>query len=185
LVSDGYGENMRPWARNDLVIVGPVSDPAKIRGLQDGALALKTIAAVQAPLVDFQGIGSRELAHNLWKKAGVQPKGDWLLKDESLTGELVIDFARQHGAYVLVGRIPVLSGRMPSGSMEIMVQGDPAMRRSFIVMEANPKKFPQTNKAGARALSDYLLSAKTQEFLRAFGAKQPGGIPLFHPVAFD
>ncbi len=27
LVADGYAVNMRPWARNELVIVGPPDDP--------------------------------------------------------------------------------------------------------------------------------------------------------------
>ena len=56
------------------------------------------------------------------------------------------------------------------------------MRRPFIVMEANPKKFPNANHAGARALSDFLLSPKVQTLLAEFGQKTTGRGPLFHPV---
>src|SRR5262245_25760907 len=35
LVADGFGENPQPWARNDFVIVGPTSDPAKIKDDKD------------------------------------------------------------------------------------------------------------------------------------------------------
>lgn len=49
-------------------------------------------------------------------------------------------------------------------------------------MEANPKKFPDANAPGARALADYLLSEKTQNFLLQFGTNSPGGMPLFYPV---
>ena len=31
LVADGWARDIRPWAKNDLVIVGPVGDPAGIR----------------------------------------------------------------------------------------------------------------------------------------------------------
>jgi tungstate transport system substrate-binding protein len=40
----------------------------------------------------------------------------------------------------VVGYIPAQTGRMPAGGMEILVKGDPVMRRPFIVMESNPKK---------------------------------------------
>src|SRR5579863_219576 len=60
LVADGYAVNMRPWTRNDLVIVGPKADPAGLRGMKDGAAALRKIAETHSPYLDFQGIGSRE-----------------------------------------------------------------------------------------------------------------------------
>ncbi len=56
------------------------------------------------------------------------------------------------------------------------------MRRPFIVMEANPRKLPDTNARGARSLADYLLGDKTQNFLLQFGTNSPGGMPLFYPV---
>jgi tungstate transport system substrate-binding protein len=182
LVADGLAVNMRPWTRNELSIVGPTSDPAHIRGMTNGAAALRAIAAAKARFVDFQGVGSRELAHNLWRTAGVEPKGDWVLKDETVSKFDILQFARSNNAYVIVGYIPARLGKMNPAGMEILVQGDPAMRRPFIVMEANPKKFPHANYTGARALSDFLLSPKVQNFLAEFGQKTTGRGPLFHPV---
>jgi tungstate transport system substrate-binding protein len=182
LVSDGFGTNMRPWTRNDLVIVGPKSDPAGIRGLKDGAAAFRKIAETKSPYVDFQGIGSREMAHNLWKRAGIVPQGDWVLKDESHDKWSSLKFAQEHGAYIVTGRIPIRSGKLPAVDMEILVEGDPSMRRSFIVMEANQKHFPEANVTGAHALSDFLLSDETQHFLGNFGVEQFGGTPPFHPI---
>jgi tungstate transport system substrate-binding protein len=182
LVADGLAINMRPWTRNELSIVGPTSDPAHVRGMTNGAAALRAIAAAKARFVDFQGVGSRELAHNLWRIAGVEPKGDWVLKDETVSKFDILQYARTNNAYVIVGYIPARLGKMNPAGMEILVQGDPMMRRPFIVMEANPKKFPQANHAGARALSDFLLSPKAQDFLAEFGQKTTGRGPLFHPV---
>jgi tungstate transport system substrate-binding protein len=182
LVADGFGINMRPWTRNELSIVGPTNDPARIRGMTNGAAALRAIAGAKARFVDFQGVGSRELAHNLWRAAGVEPKGDWVLKDETVSKFDILQYARSNNAYVIVGYIPARLGKMNPVGMEILVQGDSLMRRPFIVMEANPKKFPQANQAGARALSDFLLSPKAQQFLAEFGQKTTGRGPLFHPV---
>jgi len=72
---------------------------------------------------------------------------------------------------------------MNAQGMEILVKNDPVMRRPFIVMEANPAKFPKANHAGARALSDFLLSDKVQQFLLDFGSQTNGPGPLFFPVA--
>ena len=182
LVADGFGINMRPWTRNELSIVGPTNDPAHVRGMTNGAAALRKIAEAKARFVDFQGVGSRELAHNLWRASGVEPKGDWVLKDETVSKFDILQFARTNNAYVIVGYIPARLGRMNPAGMEILVQGDPAMRRPFIVMEANPRKFSNANHAGARALSDFLLSPKVQAFLAEFGQKTTGRGPLFHPV---
>lgn len=182
LVADGFGIDMRPWTRNELCIVGPPEDPAHVRGMTNGAAALRKIAEARAPFVDFQGIGSRELAHTLWRLADVEPKGDWVIKDDTVSRFNILQFARSNHAYVVVGYIPAQTGKMPAGGMEILVKGDPVMRRPFIVMETNPKKVPGANAAGARALSDFLLSARVQNFLLEFGRQTNGPGPLFFPV---
>lgn len=182
LVADGFAVNMRPWAKNDLVILGPASDPAKIAGMTDGAEALKKIAATKSRYVELQGVGKRGLAHLLWKRAGVQPKGTWYLKDESENHDDLLRFVARHNAYAIFGRIPVVMGKIDSYKLKILVDKDPTMRRPYVVVEANPAMFPDTNAQGARALSDYLLSEKVQSFLADFGKDRNNGIPFFHPV---
>ena len=184
LVADGYATNMKPWARNELVLVGPVDDPAGVRGMTDGAAALRKIAGAHAAYVDFNGTGAHEVANKLWKRAGITPQGDWVLKDESNHPQIVA-FAQKRHAYVIVGRIPVVKGKMESDGMEILVRGDPNMRRPYVVVVANAKRFPKANTAGAQALADYLTSQKGQEFLKDFAAKQPDGLPLFFPISAE
>jgi tungstate transport system substrate-binding protein len=182
LVADGFAVNLRPWAKNDLVILGPPSDPAKIAGMTDGAEALKKIAATRSRYVELQGIGKRGLAHLLWKRAGVQPKGSWYMKDESENHDDLLRFVARHKAYAIFGRIPVVMGKIDSGKLKILVDRDPTMRRPYVVMEVNPAMFPDSNVQGARALSDYLLSEKVQNFLLSYGKERNNGIPFFHPV---
>jgi len=183
LVADGFGVNMRPWTRNDLVIVGPASDPAKIAGMTDGAEALKKIAKARANFVDIQDIGIREMSHTLWKRAGIHPQGKWFLKDESGGHLDFIAFAAKHKAYLLFGRMPITMGKVSSHNMKILVDRDPTMKRPYIVMEANPLVFPKANVKGARALSNYLLSEKVQKFMADYGKEKNGGFPFFYPVS--
>ena len=182
LVADGFGVNMTPWARNEHCIMGPASDPAGIRGMSEGAAALKKIAEMKSPFVDFTGPGSREVSHKLWTAAGVKPQGDWVLQDQSTTPQGIVEFAASKKAYVIVGRIPVLKGKIPSANMEVLVKGDPMMRRPYVVMEANPAKFPKVNSAGAQALSKWLTSDKAKAFLAKFAQDNKDAGPLFYAV---
>lgn len=182
MVAEGLAKDSEPWARNEHCIMGPAADPAGIRGMKDGAAALKKIAESKSPFVDFMGPGSREVSHRLWKAAGVEPKGDWVLKDESPAPQAVVEFAAAKHAYVIVGRIPILKGKIPSGGMEVMVQGDPAMRRPYMVMVADEKAFPKTNKAGAAALHAWMIGEPGQAFLRDYAQRKPDAPQLFFPA---
>jgi tungstate transport system substrate-binding protein len=122
------------------------------------------------------------MSHTLWRLAEVEPKGEWVIKDDTVSKWNILQFCRSNNACVVVGYIPAMMGKMDSEGMGILVKGDPVMRRPYIVMEANPAKFPQANHAGARVLSDFLLSPKVQHFLLDFGRRTAENHPLFFPV---
>ena len=182
LVADGFTTDMKPWARNELVIVGPEDDPAGIKGSHDGVAALKQIVERGAKFVDFRDIGSREIFHSLMEKSGVEPDSKWLVQDFAEHKRAILMYAQQQHAYGIVGSLPVRFGKMSSEGMTVVVQGDPAMRKPYMVMVANPKKFPDANHEGAAALSAYLLSEATQKFLLTYGATKEGAAPFFFPV---
>ena len=182
MVANGLAKDSLPWARNEHCIMGPTGDPAGIWGMSDGAAALKKIALSKSPFIDFMGPGSREVSHRLWQAAGVEPKGEWVLKDESSVPQAVVEYAAMKKAYVIVGRIPVLKGKIPSAGMEVMVQGDPAMRRPYVVMIASEKKFPQSNQEGGKALHAWMTGEPGQAFLRDYFTSKPDEPHLFYPA---
>lgn len=182
LVASGYGTNMRPWTRNELVILAPPGDPAGITGWKDGAAALRRIAESRSPFIDAKGAGKRIVAEKLWKLAGVEAAGEWVIKDESENPWDLLRFAESKGAYVLSGRIPVLFGKLPKGGMRIAVQGDPNMQRPYVYIEADRGKIPGARTELARKLGDYLTGPEGQKFLREFAAGQPDRVALFFPL---
>lgn len=183
LVADGWARDLRPWAKNDLVIVGPAGDPAGILGMKDGAAAARKIAEAKANWLDFQSNGPRETAHTLFANAGVRMIGPWVLKYENTDTRGILHYAASKNAYMIVGRMPILFNKMePDPGVKIMVQGDPVMRRPYMVMVANPDRFASANLEGATKLSDFLLSDEIQRFLATYDGGVGDGIPIFIPV---
>jgi len=183
LVADGYAKDLRPWTKNELVIVGPSSDPAGICGMTDGAGAIKRIASVKANWLDFQSNGPRETAHTLFANAGVRMTGSWILKDESANDKAILQYAEKKNAYMIIGRMAIVFKKMePNPGIKIMVQGDPNMLRPYMMMVANPETFPQANVEGAVKLSEFLLSAKVQKFLAGYDGGIGDGRPIFFPI---
>lgn len=183
LVADGWARDLRPWAKNDLVIIGPTSDPAGISGMKDGAAAIRKIAEAKANWLDFQSNGPRETAHTLFSNAGVSMIGPWVLKYENTDTGAILHYVANKNAYMIVGRMPILFKKMdPDPAVKIMVQGDPIMRRPYMVMVANPEKFPSANVEGASKLADFMLSDRIQKFLATYDGGIGDGIPIFIPI---
>jgi tungstate transport system substrate-binding protein len=183
LVADGWARDMRPWAKNDLVIVGPAGDPAGISGMRDGVAAVRKIAETQSNWLDFLSNGPRETAHTLFSRAGVLMIGPWVLKYEHTETKSILHYVASRNAYMIVGRMPILFRKMdPDPNVKIMVQGDPNMRRPYVAMVANPERFPSANFEGAARLSDFLLSDRIQNFLASYDGGIGDGVPIFIPV---
>lgn len=183
LVADGLARDPQPWARNDLVIVGPHSDPANIRGLADAAEAFKRIAATRSPLVVHASLGAQDVLRGIVDGAQVHvdPATVTMLFEDP--GRDVLRTAADKKAYTLIGRIPFRIGRLPNAGLEIMVEGDPKLRRPYVVVVANPDKVRGARLDAARKLSAYLSSPATQDWISTWGKGMLDDRPVFFPVA--
>ena len=109
--------------------------------------------------------------------------GPWVLKYENTDNKAILHYAAKNNAHMIVGRMAVVFRKMePDPKIKILVQGDPNMRRPYMMIIANPARFPDTNIEGAKKLSDFLLSDKIQEFLAGYDGGVGDGIPIFFPV---
>ena len=180
LVADGYAVDPQPWLKNDLVIVGPHDDPAHIRGCRDAAEAFAKIAAAGAPFVVHSSLGAQEVMRDVLNAGNVDLPSDHLTILFTDRARDVLKVAAEKHAYTLVGRIPFLNGKLPNEGLELMVRGDPRLRRPYVVATANPRHFPQARVEGAAALAAFLRKPETQEWistLRRLETRRP--TPVF------
>ncbi len=181
-VSDGFGVERYDVMYNDYVVVGPASDPARIRGLSSVEEALRTIAATRSPFVsrgDDSGTHKAEL--RLWKAAGVNPKpasGSWYRETGQGQGA-TLNVASGMGAYMFVDRGTWISFKN-RGDLELLVEGDPMLFNQYGVVLVNPEKHPHVQAEAGQAFVDWVLSPEGQD---AIGAFRVEGQALFVPNA--
>jgi tungstate transport system substrate-binding protein len=181
LVKSGDAVDRRLVMHNDFVIVGPASDRAHIAGTTDAVTALKKIADAQALFLsrgDNSGTHKKERA--LWKKAGVEPSGNWYQQSGQGMGA-TLKIASEKAAYTLTDRATYLHMR-DNLDLKILVEKDPLLKNIYHVMVVNPQKHPGVNAQGATAFADYLTSPETQAIIGDYG-KDQFGQPLFFPDA--
>jgi tungstate transport system substrate-binding protein len=182
LVADGYGVDPQPWAKNDLVIVGPRADPAGIRGMTDAAEALRKIIETKSNLLIHRSLGAQEVLSNLMAAAHVEPDPQHTIVRLEHREPQMLLLASQERAYTVAGRIPFLSGKIPNRDLLIMVQGDPRLRRPYVVVVASPSRVSKAQSAAARQLADYLRKPETQAWISEYGRGKLDDHPLFFPV---
>lgn len=180
-VARGFGIDRRLVMHNDFVIVGPPSDPARIRG-QNPVEALKRIFTARATFVsrgDDSGTHVKELA--LWKNAGLDPVGKaWYLETGQGQGA-TLSIAFEKGGYALTDRGTFLAYKS-NIDLEILIEGDPFLLNVYHVIIVNPEKWPSVNLEGAKAFADFITSPEGQEIIGEFGVEKYGE-PLFFPDA--
>ena len=180
-VAEGKLHGRRLVMYNDFVLIGPESDPAKVRGDKSVVDALKKIAAAGARFVsrgDKSGTHILELA--LWKAAGVTPAAPWYIESGQGMG-VTLGIANDRRAYTLSDRATMLafSKRV---DLKPMVEGDRLLLNIYSVLEVNPANGPRVNAAGGQAFADWILSPETQAVIKTFGVEKYGQ-PLFVPIA--
>lgn len=179
LLAAGVAAPLRAWAMNEHVIVGPKDDPAGVAGAPGAAEAMRRIIAADAPLIGFRDPGSFAIVHGLFRSHGLRPGPRQQLYDDADSPRHVLRSAADKHGYAVVGHIPVAFRKMPSEGMAVLLKGDPAMRRVYVVVEPGPRHpADPRQRERARRLADYLLSPAGQADLVA-ADKEAGGPWVF------
>jgi tungstate transport system substrate-binding protein len=167
-VSEGFGLWPHPVFANQMALLGPPGDPARVRGVADAAEAFRRIAATKSQFLSNNGAGAKYLEDILWGSAGVQEKGSWHLDLKSQGPQAAREAARR-GAYVLWGLPPFLRlKRQGTVDLEPLVVQDPIFQRIMVAVVVNPKKVQGVNDDGAAKFQGFLLHPTTQARIRAF-----------------
>jgi tungstate transport system substrate-binding protein len=163
-------------------LVGPKADPAKIKGLTDGVGALKKIIDAKAKLLVHQSLGTNEVLHDLLAEGDLELDADSTVVMPSDRHRQLLQRAARENAYTIVGRIPFLNGKITNDGLEIMVQGDPRMRRPYVVVVSSANKADSPRYKAARRLAEFLRQPETQRWIADFGRGKIDDQPLFFPV---
>jgi len=188
-VAAGFGVNRRDVMYNDFIVVGPVDDPAGIKGMPKAADAFKAIAAKQATFDargDNSGTSTKELS--IWASTGMTPTAElsWYKSLGQGMGE-TLTTANEQRAYTLSDRGTYLSMRDKLPNLMILVGGatidenkDKALLNPYGVIPVNPAKHPSIKSDLAEQFATWITSAEVQAKIGEYG-KDTFGQPLFYP----
>jgi tungstate transport system substrate-binding protein len=181
-MAGGWGVTRKLVMHNDFVLVGPSSDPAKVRDVKTVQDAFKKIAETGSIFIsrgDNSGTNAKELG--IWKAVGINPAGQKWYQPTGLGMGQTLNVAAEKKGYTLTDRATYLAFKKTLG-LVILKEGDPILLNIYHVIELNPAKSPKINVAGGKAFSDFMIAKKTQDVIAKFGVAKYGG-PLFFPDA--
>jgi tungstate transport system substrate-binding protein len=179
-VAEGYGVNRREVMHNDFVVLGPESDPARIRRLQSAIDAFELIAEKEAffvSRVDDSGTNVKEL--DIWDDADIMPRGQkWYIEAGAEMGETLL-LADRKKAYVLSDRGTFLNYETGL-RLKIMVESDPYLKNRYSVIAVNPARFPAVKYREAMDFIAFVTSPEGQKIIVSYVKH---GVNLFYPDA--
>lgn len=182
LMDAGWGKDRYLIMHNDFVIVGPADDPAGIKGSATAVEAFQKIFDAGATFItrgDDSGTNKMEIS--LWGKAEKEPTGAaWYVESGQGMGATLTITSEKSG-YTLTDRATYLANK-DNLTLDILVEGDPALLNVYHVITVNPEKWPKSNYDGAMAFAEFMTDAATQEVIGQFGVEKFGQ-PLFFPDA--
>jgi tungstate transport system substrate-binding protein len=182
-IEEGYFVNRHDLMYNDFVIIGPSNDPAKIKGLKSAQEAFKKIAEQNQTFIsrgDNSGTHTKELA--IWKKAGIEPKGQKWYLEAGQGMEKTQRIADEKRAYTMTDRGTWLATKDKDKlEMVIVLEGDPILFNQYGVMAVNPEKFKHVKFKESMEFINWLISKEGQQAIGSF--KDKNGNQLFIPNA--
>ena len=184
-VVEGWGVKRLPVMYNDLVLVGPKSDPAGVRGT-DIVGAMQRLSGSKAAFVsrgDKSGTHAAELRY--WKAAGIvdpAAKAPGQPFDYRACGcgmGPALNIASSSDAYVLSDRGSWLNFRN-RGDLTVLVEGDRRLFNQYGVIAVNPARHPQVKAGLAQQFVDWVVSPAGQQAIAHY---KINGQQLFFPNA--
>lgn len=186
-VADGYGVERVPFAYNYLLIVGPASDPAGIKGMDPEAAFKKLMETGKGSFIsrgDNSGTHSKEKA--IWQAAdleyaAVQKAGAWYIETGKGMGP-TLQMASEKQAYTLTDMGTYLSFKSHLELVPIVDKGS-ILLNVYSVIAVNPGKVTTVkNLEIAKNLVTFLTSPEIQKLIGDYGVKEYG-LQLFTPCA--
>ena len=181
-IANGHGVSRADVMYNDFIIVGPQSDPAKLKGMSNVVEALSKIAASKALFAsrgDDSGTNKAEL--RLWAMTDIDlnaASGKWYRETGSGMGA-TLNTGTGMGAYVMTDRATWIAFGN-KGDYQIVVEGDERLFNQYGIILVNVEKHSHVKTALGQSFIDWLLSDVGQQ---AIASHMKDGQQLFFPNA--
>jgi tungstate transport system substrate-binding protein len=166
-LTEGWASNRTLIGSNEFYIVGPKSDPAKIKSATSGADAYKKIAAAQSNFItrgDKSGTHVKEM--DIWKAAGVAPAGAWYIStNDFMTASL--KRANQEKAYFMTDSSTWVAEKSVAPDLEILYRGDKFLVNTYDAL-VTPKDATPGRETALKFIN-FVASDVGQKIIRDFG----------------
>ena len=163
-VKKGFGVKRFDVMYNDFVIIGPQSDPANIRNVEQVKDAFTKIANSGNNFIsrgDNSGTHKRELS--LWRAASINPKkhaGKWYQEVGAGMGA-TLNITAAKAAYTLTDRGTWLSFKNKT-NLAILFDGDKKLLNPYGVILVNPNRYRHIKADDGQKFIDWLISKEGQ-----------------------
>ena len=171
-VQEGWAVKRTLIGSNEFYIVGPKSDPAGIAKAKSAAEAYTKIAESKAKFFsrgDNSGTHKKEM--DVWKKAGIDPSGDWYVVTKSFM-MATLKRADAEKGYFMTDSSTWVAAKSEMSNLAILFRGDP-----FLVNTYHALCQPEGATSGQESASkfiDFVASDKGQKIISEYGADKYG-----------
>lgn len=180
-VEEGWATRRVLIGSNELFIVGPADDPAKVSGARDAAEAYTRIANAKAKFFsrgDSSGTHKKEM--DVWQKAGISPSGEWYVVTKDFMTATLRRANDDKGYFMTDSSTWAAEGKnMPN--LKVLFKGD-----KFLVNTYHALCQPDGATPGAQwaaGFIEFVASEEGQKIIREYG-KEEHGQGLYDDAAY-
>ena len=180
-ITEGWATNRTLIGSNEFYIVGPKSDPAKIKSSASGADAYSKIAKAQANFIsrgDKSGTHQKEM--DIWRQAGITPEGGWyIVTNDFMTASL--KKANAENAYFMSDSSTWVAEKDVAPKLVILYRGDKFLVNTYDALAAPAGSTPDRDVAVK--FIQFVASDEGQSIIRNYG-KSKYKEPLYNDAAY-
>lgn len=170
-IKEGYGVERFDLMYNDFVIIGPKSDPAKIKKKNDIDSVMETLADPKYKFIsrdDNSGTYKKEIA--LWSNRGSEIFNNPSYIKTGSGMASTINIASEMQAYTLTDRGTWISFTNKK-NLAILFEGDEKLFNPYGVIVVNPKKFPHIEYEKSMLFINWLLQGNGYKLINDYKIK--------------
>jgi len=166
-VKEGFGVNRKDVMHNNFVIIGPMKDPAGVKGSKDAVTAFRKIFSHKEYFIsrgDESGTHKKEMA--LWNEAGLRPEGRWYLETGQGMGATLM-IAHEKRGYLLSDKATYLNYN-DKINLDIVFDGDKRLFNPYSIIAINPGKYPHANYKEVLLFIEWITSVDVQRKIAGY-----------------